>query len=260
MDFEKLCEDVIVLSKNVGQFILNSKISQEDVEVKSINNLVSFVDKQAEKRFVESLSQLLPESGFLAEEGTSNKKGSQYNWIIDPLDGTTNFIHNVPAYCTSVALLDNHELVIGVIYNPISEECFSAVKGKGSFLNGSQIQVSSKNQLSNSLLATGFPYDDFERQEEYMELLKYFTQNTRGLRRLGSAAIDLAFVACGRFDAFYEYGLNPWDIAAGLLIVEEAGGKVTDFKGDKNALFGTDILASNSSLHSSMQNSIANFF
>ncbi|MCL4171156.1 UNVERIFIED_CONTAM: hypothetical protein GTU68_039147, partial [Idotea baltica] len=203
-----------------------SSFKQADVEVKELNNFVSYVDKQAEQRFVTALELLLPEAGFIAEEGTSSKKGERYHWIIDPLDGTTNYVHGIPFYCTSVALMDGDELVMGVIYEPNTQECFHALTGQGAFLNGKPINVTDNSVLSDCLLATGFPYDDFEREDAFFKVLKTLTQQSRGLRRLGSAALDLAYVACGRFDGFFEYGLNPWDVAAGALIVQEAEGKV----------------------------------
>jgi myo-inositol-1(or 4)-monophosphatase len=247
MDLKKITEKVCFISKEVGEFILEecAKINVGHIETKGQNSLVTYVDKTAEKKIIDFLSELLPNSGFIAEEGTSNKKGKIYNWVIDPLDGTTNFIHGIPTYCVSIALLKEDELISGVIYDPNRKELFSALKNGGAFLNGRLISVSSTKNLSDSLLATGFPYYDYKRLDAYMDILKWLMHNSRGVRRIGSAAIDLAYVACGRFEAFYEYSLNPWDVAAGALIVEEAGGIVTDFKGGKNYLFGKEIIASN---------------
>jgi myo-inositol-1(or 4)-monophosphatase len=241
-------EKLIALSTEIGNWIKEERLtfSQDDVEIKGFNNFVSYVDKQAEVRFVSALAQLIPEAGFIAEEGTSDKRGERYNWVIDPLDGTTNYVHDIPCYCTSVALMDGEELVMGVIYEPNSNECFHALADQGAYLNGKPISVSHQPELIQSLLATGFPYDDFQREDDYFGILKEFTKKSRGLRRLGSAALDLAYVACGRFDGFYEYGLNPWDVAAGALIVKEAGGHVSDFRGSKNYIFGEEIIADNS--------------
>jgi myo-inositol-1(or 4)-monophosphatase len=215
------------------------------IETKGLHDLVSYVDRTSERRIIAGLQEVLPESGFIAEEGTSTKRGERYNWIIDPLDGTTNFIQGVPVYAVSIGLLDGDELVLGVVYEVGREECFYAWKDGGAFLNGKPIHVSERDNIQDALLATGFPYSDFSRMEEYMEFLKWSMTNSRGVRRLGSAATDLAYVACGRFDAFWEYDLKPWDVAAGALIVKEAGGVVTDFSGGENYLFGKEIMASN---------------
>jgi myo-inositol-1(or 4)-monophosphatase len=250
MSLEELQSNLINESKAIGRWMKEERLgfSMKDVEVKGFNNFVSYVDKEAERRFVKALESWLPEAGFIAEEGTSDKKGERYHWIIDPLDGTTNFVHGIPMYCTSVALMDKDELILGVIYEPSADECFHAIAGQGAFQNGEPIHVSERDTLLKSLLATGFPYDDFERENEYFDILKTFTKKSRGLRRLGSAAIDLAYVACGRFEGFYEYGLNPWDVAAGALIVKEAGGSVTDFKEQKDFIFGEEIIADNAKI------------
>lgn len=247
MELKQLTEKVCSISKEVGAFIQqeSAKLSSGDIETKSKNSLVTYVDKTSEKIVVDFLSELIPESGFIAEEGTSNKKGEKYNWVIDPLDGTTNFIHGIPTYCVSIALLKDNELILGVIYEPNQDEMFYAWKNGGAYLNGKSISVSSTTKISNALLATGFPYYDYERIDGYMNILKWLMHNSRGVRRIGSAAIDLAYVACGRFDAFYEYSLNPWDVAAGAIIVNEAGGSVKDFEGGENYIFGREILASN---------------
>jgi myo-inositol-1(or 4)-monophosphatase len=215
------------------------------VESKGLHDLVSYVDKESEQRIIAALQVLLPESGFIAEEGTNDKQGERFNWVIDPLDGTTNFVQGVPVYAVSIALLDDDELVVGVIYEVGRDECFYAWKDGGAFLNGEPIHVSKRGDIHDSLLATGFPYNDFSKLNEYLEFLKWTMKNARGVRRLGSAATDLAYVACGRFDAFWEYDLKPWDVAAGAIIVKEAGGKVTDFSGGHNYLFGREIVAGN---------------
>ena len=244
---QKLCQDVCELTKQVGIFIKNERknFSKDAVEVKGKNDFVSYVDKTSEKKLVEGLSILLPEAGFIAEEGTSSKKGEKYNWVIDPLDGTTNFIHGIPCFAISIALMRDNKIVLGVIFEINLEECFYAWEGSKAYLNEKEISVSKTHTLADSLLATGFPYYDYHRQDEYMELFKHFMKHTRGLRRLGSAATDLAYVACGRFDGFYEYSLQPWDVAAGAFIVEQAGGKVTDFKGGEGYVFGKEIVAGN---------------
>ena len=259
-DLNAILRSVEILSREIGDWMRLQKISASDIEFKSLNNLVSYVDKEAEKRFVERLSQLLPEAGFIAEEGSGSYANEEYAWVIDPLDGTTNFIHGIPIWCTSVALLRHKTPLVGVIYDPNQGELFSAAQGQGAWLNGQPIRVSSTTSLAASLLATGFPYDDFGRQKAYMLLLEDLCQSSRGIRRIGSAAVDLAWTACGRFEAFYEYGLNPWDVAAGALIVEEAGGTVTGFSADANPIFGEEILATNGRIHQVLHEKISYFF
>ena len=247
MELNLITKHVCKISKEVGLFIKEeyNKLKKEDIITKSQNSLVTYVDKMAEKKIIDFLSRLIPDSGFIAEENTSLRRSETYNWIIDPLDGTTNFIHGIPNYAVSIALIHQKTVLVGVVYEPNRDELFYAWRQGGAFLNERPIQVSSTKKITNALVATGFPYYDFERLESYMNVLKWLMQNSRGIRRIGSAAIDLAYVACGRFDAFYEYSLHPWDVAAGALIVMEAGGSVNDFSGTENYLFGKEIMASN---------------
>jgi myo-inositol-1(or 4)-monophosphatase len=255
MDLQKLCLDVVELSREVGIYIKmqEGKVKQEEIEEKSLNSLVSHVDKMAEKKIVEGLLELLPEAGFIAEEGTSSKKGEKYDWIIDPLDGTTNFLFNIPIHSVSIALKRDDQIVLGVIYEVNRDECFYAWEGGKAYLNGTEITVRKDQELGNALLATGFPYYDYERVDNYFDLLKSLAQKTRGIRRMGSAAIDLAYVACGRFDGFFEYSLQPWDVAAGAFIVKQAGGMVSDFSMKDNWLFGNEIIACSSALGNELQ-------
>lgn len=244
---QQLLQDVIVLVKDTGNFIRNEalKFDLSKVEYKGKNDLVSYVDKEAERLLVTGLEKMLPGSGFVAEEGTSTKRSDIYNWIIDPLDGTTNFTHGIPVFAISVALVKRGELVMGVVYEVNRDECFHAIKGGGAFLNHVPIQVSPIKQLEKSLIATGFPYYNFEQMAQYLQIIDELMQNTHGLRRMGSAAVDLVYTACGRFEGFFEYNLNAWDVAAGALIVQEAGGQVTDFKGGNNFVMGREIVAGN---------------
>lgn len=253
-DLQKLCKSVTALTKQVGTFILEERktFSQNAIEKKGHNDLVSYVDKTAEERIVAELKRLLPEAGFYTEESTDNTKGETYNWIIDPLDGTTNFIHGIPCFCISIALLQKNELVLGVVHELNLDECFYAWKDGGAFMNSKRIYVSSIDKLSDSLIATGFPYHNYDRMVPYMQVFDWCMRNTHGLRRLGSAAADLAYVACGRFEAFYEYGLNAWDVAGGAIIVKEAGGHVTDFSGGNNFIFGGEMIAANKKVHAEM--------
>lgn len=245
MDLSHITSEVIHITQKVKTFIHDSRnrVGNEDIEVKSLNSLVSYVDKTAEEQLVSGLREIVPEAGFIAEEGTATQAGEKYNWIIDPLDGTTNFLHGIPVFAISIALMEGHEVVSAVVWEIGQDECFSAWKGGGTFLNGAPVKVSSNPLLKDSLIATGFPYYDFHRMESFLRLLKSFFEKTRGVRRLGSAATDLAYVACGRFDAFFEYGLSSWDVAAGTLLVQEAGGKVSDFSGADNFIFGKEIAA-----------------
>ncbi len=251
MDLLKLEKELIEISEKVGDMIKNSreKLQKEDVREKKLHDLVTSVDEEAERIFVDRLSELLPEAGFIAEEGTRSSQGEEYDWVIDPLDGTTNFVHGIPSYCTSVALLKDRVPVLGVVHEVVHQETFSAVKAEGARMNGDPIAVSPNEEFGDSLIVTGFPGRNFEKMEAYMEVFKELLLKTRGARRLGSAAADLCYVACGRFDVFYEFGLKPWDVAAGELIVEEAGGRVTDFSLGNDALFGREIIASNGKVH-----------
>ena len=247
MNLEHICTQVCSLSKEVGLFIKTERSSNKNinVEVKGIHDFVTYVDKTSEQKLVDGLGKILPEAGFIAEEGTSTKKGEIYNWIIDPLDGTTNFIHGLTPFAISIALMKNNQIVLGVVYEIGLDECFYAWEKSNAFLNGKIIKVSDKKDLKSSLVATGFPYYDYKRIKPFLESLEFFMVNSHGVRRLGSAATDLVYVACGRFEAFYEYSLSPWDVAAGAFIVQQAGGKVSDFVGEKNYIFGKEIIACN---------------
>lgn len=258
MDLEKICMQVIELTKNVGNFILAEKnnIKEKNIETKGLHDFVTYVDKSSEEQLVRKLSEILPEAGFIAEEGTATQKGDKYNWIIDPLDGTTNFIHGITPFAISIALMEDDKIVLGVVHELGLNECFYAWKDNPAFLNGKEIKVSSNKTVEGSLIATGFPYYDYDRIKPFMETLEYFMQHSRGVRRLGSAATDLVYVACGRFESFYEYSLSPWDVAAGAFIVQQAGGKVSDFNGKNNYIFGKEIIATNNKVYKEFFGSI----
>lgn len=247
MNLEKLCQDVVALAKQAGTFIKTEagKFNADRIEFKGLNDMVSYVDKTSEEMIVATLQQLLPEAGFITEEKTIAKVGERYNWVIDPLDGTTNFIHGLPIYSVSIALKKYEELVLGVVYEINRDECFYAWQGAPAYLNGKEIHVSDKPMLADGLVATGFPYYNFEKADAYMDLFKDLMKSCHGLRRLGSAAVDLAYTACGRFDAYYEYNLNDYDMAAGIIIVKQAGGQVFDFAGGENMLKTRDVIATN---------------
>lgn len=228
---------------------LKGRFSKEDVQYKGESDLVSFVDIETEKRLKERLKEVLPEAGFIAEESESSYEEGRSHWIIDPIDGTTNFVHMGIIYCISVALRVNDEVVLGVVHEVEADNSYWAYRGGGAWKNDKQIGISQIDTLKEALVATGFPYTNFSRLEPFMQVFEYCMRNTHGIRRLGSAALDLAYVAEGRFETFYEYGLNAWDVAAGSLLVREAGGQVSDFSGKDNYLFGKEIVASNGTLH-----------
>jgi myo-inositol-1(or 4)-monophosphatase len=247
MNLSKLTTDVISLALEVGDFIRNEALvfDRERVEYKGLHDMVSYVDKTAEERLVKALSILLPEAGFVTEEKTNTVKGEQYNWIIDPLDGTTNFIHGIPTFSVSIALQCDNELVLGVVYEINRDECFSAWKNGGAYLNNKRISVSKAPTIENTLLATGFPFHDFANMEPYLNVLRVLMQKCHGIRRIGSAAIDLAYVASGRFDGYFEFNLNAYDVAAGIVLVREAGGHIFDFKGGDQCISRREIIATN---------------
>ncbi len=223
------------------------------IELKKDNslNLVTQVDKACEKKVQTILHERFPAFNFWGEESGQDAGDSEYTWIVDPLDGTTNFAHAYPFFCVSIALLQGKKLVLGVIYDAMNHECFTAEKGKGSFLNGKRIYVSTVSKLSKSFLSTGFAYGVKETLYNF-ENFKNFVLNSQGVRRDGSAAMNLAYVAAGRFDGFWERGIQAWDMAAGILLIREAGGKVTDISGQPFDLMAQNALASNSRIHRQM--------
>lgn len=251
MKLQDITIKVCNLAKNVGHYIQTEAqgFTSAMVEEKSVNQLVSHVDRTAEEKLVLGLSEILPEAGFLTEEQTIATEQKEFMWVIDPLDGTTNFIHQLPVYSISLALLHNGLPVIGVVFEPNRHELFYTWKDGGAFLNGRIIKVKQNDELRNSLLATGFPYYDFEHMQNYLNTLQEFLRTTRGMRRMGSAAVDLAYVACGRFDGFFEYGLSPWDVAAGVLLVQEAGGSVSTFSGAGNPIFDREVVAASTAIY-----------
>ncbi len=261
IDYENICKQVIEISKTAGNFIRNEKgkITAGNIETKSLNSLVTYVDKTAEKMIVEKLKKILPEAGFITEEETETEQAEIFNWIVDPLDGTTNFIHGLEPFAVSIALKENDDIVIGIVYEVGKDECFYACKNSPAYLNGKEIKVTETDKLADSLVATGFPYYDFSENKPILKSLEYFMKHSHGIRRLGSAATDLVYVACGRLEAFYEFGLSPWDVAAGALIVQQAGGKVADFNFGDDYLFGREIVAANSNIFKEFSDVIYKF-
>jgi myo-inositol-1(or 4)-monophosphatase len=262
MYLEDITHQVIAVAKEAGAFIREQRktFTPDKIELKGLNDLVSYVDKSAEKIIVSALQGVLPEAGFITEEKTIDQIGERYNWIIDPLDGTTNFIHGLPVYSVSIALQDGDELVLGVVYEINQDECFYAWKDSQAYLNGEPIRVSTAPTIDKCLLATGFPYYDFTKQPAYIKIFTELMRSCHGLRRLGSAAVDLAYTACGRFDGFYEYNLNAWDVAAGIVIVRQAGGEIVNFKGGSEVLNTRELLATNGKITGEMLNIIRKHF
>lgn len=261
--------DVAKEAALAGGALLKARLGKiKSVDYKSAFNLVTDVDKASEELIISTINAAFPEDSFLAEEGgispgkSSGDSGSQSpgprrRWIIDPLDGTTNYTHSYPFFCVSIAAEEDGIVTHGVIYNPMSGELFRAIKGKGAFLNDQSIHVSSCSSLDNGLLATGFPPDTVNNIYNNMDSFKHVTNICHGVRRDGSAALDLSFVACGRLDGFWERKLSAWDVAAGALIVEEAGGKVSNLEGGPLDMMSGHILASNGKIHREVVDALA---
>lgn len=232
----------------------NFKISSKDV----VSNLVTEIDKKSEDRIIEIIKSDFPGHDIISEEAGSLYQESEFKWIIDPIDGTVNFAHSIPLTCVSIALEKNGEVILGAVFNPISGEFFFSEKGNGAYLNETAISVSKNGDFGKSLLVTGFPYDSSSYKPDPVSVFKKFIMLDIPIRRLGSAALDLCWTACGRFEGFWEYNLNAWDVAAGYLILTEAGGKVTNFKGEKFSVYGKQILATNGLIHDNMLEVIGN--
>lgn len=234
-----------------GKFLKESigKVQQVERKFGQETNLVTEIDKKSEEIIIDAIRRKHPHHDFLAEESGSHNKESEYRWIIDPLDGTLNFTHGVPLYSVSIAVEERGEIVAGVVYEPNTEELFTAEKGKGAFLNKKLIQVSKVDTLIESLLVTGFPYTIRDNPGNAVQHFVNLLMKAQGIRRLGSAAVDLSYVACGRFEGFWEVSLSPWDMAAGILLVEEAGGRFTDFHGLPSTIYTKQVLATNGLIH-----------
>ena len=243
--YRELMTSLQDLMKQACQEIRNElgKVDQHNIEEKERHSLVSYVDKNAETYLVKHLSGLIPGCGFITEEDTVENNKQEYTWIIDPLDGTTNFLYGIPHFSCSVALQHHDEVVIGVIIDIMRKDTFHAIKSDGAYLNDHLLTIDSSPGFSEALVATGFPYSNGYDAVVFLGVMKEVLENARGVRRLGSAALDLAYVAAGRLGAYYETSLNPWDIAAGQLIVQEAGGVMMDFNGGNNYMTGDHIIA-----------------
>ena len=245
--------DIIEISKEAGEIISEGYGRNIHVDYKSgENNLVTEIDRASEKLITDFIKKKYPSHSILAEEGSGVERGSEYLWVVDPLDGTTNFAHKLPIFSVSIGLQKKGETIAGVVYDVMRNILYAAELGSGAEANYETIKVSSNDKLSHSLLVTGFPYSKAENPDKLFERFIAFSKSARGVRRLGSAAIDFCYLASGIFDGFWEVYLHPWDICAGKLIAEEAGGVVTDFDGNQIDIYSKRILASNSKIHTAM--------
>jgi myo-inositol-1(or 4)-monophosphatase len=257
-DWASVLQHTIPIVQQAGAYILSEwgKVTQDHIQGKSDNSLVSYVDRNTEMLLVEKLSALLRESTFLTEEGTIENRESPLQWIIDPLDGTTNFLYGIPHFVVSVGLQVEGDLKVGVIFDPVRKETFTAFRGGGARLNGEIIRVSRTTELKDALLSAGLPCQGYEDMASFLRIQAYFMRHTQGLRRLGAAALDMAHLACGRFDGFFEYCIHPWDMAAGILLIEEAGGRVGDFQGKSDCLYSEEVLAATPALFPHIEKAI----
>jgi myo-inositol-1(or 4)-monophosphatase len=245
-------------ARRAGSLINRAALDGTALEVKSkrVNDYVTQVDRSAEEAIIDVVHKAYPDHAFLAEE--SGESGhAEYTWIIDPLDGTTNFIHGFPQYCVSIAVRQRDALMHAVVYDPVTNELFTASKGAGAFLNDRRIRVSKCQKLKDALVGTGFPFKELSRLDLYMKQMRTMVESTAGVRRAGAAALDLAYVACGRLDAFWELGLSPWDMAAGVLLIQESGGLVGDLTGEPGYLRSGDICAATPKLFPQLLQAVA---
>ncbi len=241
--------------------ILAERMGRKSLQVtnKGVIDLVTEADLAAERFIIERIQAHYPRHGILAEESgaTHSVEGaSEYKWIVDPLDGTTNYAHGYPCFCVSIALERAGEIIIGVIYDPLRDEMFAAERGMGATLNGRRVRVSEVEELNRAMVCTGFPYDVRDRGD-FARHFAHFIMHAQAIRRDGSAALDMAYVACGRFDGFFEEGLRPWDVAAGVLLIEEAGGRVSRYDGQPFDVYTPPILVSNGLIHEEMMRVLA---
>ncbi len=244
---------VIQISKIAGEIIREGFGKNFSIEYKTnLSNLVTEIDKKSEKTIIDFVNKEFPTHSVLAEETGSHKASSEYLWVVDPLDGTSNFAHGFPIFSVSIGVQKNNETVCGVVYDVMNDIVYSSEKGSGSFRNGQKLQVSANDDIRKSMIVTGFPYNVAENPDHVFERFIAFLKTARAVRRLGSAAIDFCYVASGVFDGFWEVHLNPWDVCAGKLIVEEAGGAVTNFAGEITDIYSKQILATNNKVHGKM--------
>lgn len=243
-------------ARSAGEILKLGFHKKKQIRYKGVIDPVTEYDLKSEKHIVAALKKNYPDHGILSEEGDNKKSTDQYRWVIDPLDGTVNYAHKMPVYAVSIALMENDDPIVGVVYDPEKDEMFSAVKNGGAFLNGKKISVSKESKLNRSLLATGFAYNIKKAKKNNLGTFARMMKQAQAVRRLGSAALDLCWLADGRFEGFWEYYLHPWDTAAAILIVTEAGGKVTGISKDKYTIFDDNLLASNNLIHQQMRQAL----
>ncbi len=245
-----MIQNVINIAKEAGEIVREGFGKKLKIEYKSNEtNLVTEIDKASEKFITDFIKKTYPTHDILAEESGEMKSGSEYLWVVDPLDGTTNFAHGLPIFSVSIGLQKKGKTILGVVYDVMQDITYFAEEGNGAYANSERLKVSLNDKINHSVLVTGFPYNISENPEKTLEIFSALTRKARAIRRLGSAAIDMCYVAKGVFDAFWEVYLHPWDICAGILIVEEAGGIITDFHGKKIDIYAKRILASNEKMH-----------
>ena len=247
-------------ARNAGDLIQRASLNIEKltIEQKGRNDFASEVDRMAEQEIIKLIRNSFPDHAILAEE-SGEHSGNDYVWVIDPLDGTTNFLHGFPQYAVSIALKHKNKLELGVIYDPGRDELFTAERGGGAMLNNRRIRVSKQNSMRGALIGTGFPFKSMENIEPYLNMFKAVSADTAGIRRAGAAALDVAYVACGRLDAYWEIGVKEWDIAAGILMVQEAGGVATDFAFNDKYLQSGNVIVGNPRMHQLMYHTIEPF-
>ena len=259
LDLNKVLNQVTDIANNIGEYLKTeqSKLKSSAVEMKGMRDYVSYVDTEAEKQLVSALKPIIQNSGFVTEEDTVEQKEREYTWIIDPLDGTSNYVHELVPYNVSIALTHKQETILGVVYDPVADEMFTAIEGDKAYLNNKEINVSNRAELENSFIGFGIPYQiDTKSKEILQNTWNYFGRAS--FRLIGAAAIELCYVACGRYDAFLHSGLSAWDVAAGAFILQQAGGTITDYDNGNNYIYGKQVVATNSIIHNDIMKNIIN--
>lgn len=259
IDLNNILDQVCQTANLIGEYLVKeqTELKKSEVEMKGARNYVSYVDKEAEKQLVAALKEYIPNAGFLTEEDTVEYEKKEYTWVIDPLDGTSNYVHGYTPYTVSIALMHHDETILGVVFDPVANEMFTAIKNERALLNNKEIAVSTKDEMNNSFISFGIPYDvTIETENILQNTWKHFGNAT--FRVKGSAAVEICYVACGRCDAYFHSGLSPWDVAAGAFILQQAGGKITDYRSGSNYIFGKELVATNSAIHGAIMKEIIN--
>lgn len=250
----EILEEVKAVAKDAGAYIRECRqnFDLQKVEVKGAHDYVSYVDKETEKLIVARLQKIVPEAGFITEEGTVERNSTQLTWVVDPLDGTSNFVHNMAPYCVAIALKSNEEILLGVVYEVVGDELFYTCKGQKSYLNGKEIHIGEAREVNDAFVCIGYPYDVNRWKPKVKAMVDTLYGNCISIRNLGSAETELCYVACGRFDAYIESYVKPWDVTAGGIILQNAGGRVTDYAGGDKWLTGEETMATNGFIHNEL--------